>query len=245
MQIEGATALVTGANRGIGRAFAAALLERGAVRVYGGSRDPGRIDLAGVEPVALDVTDPDQVAAAAARCRDVTLLVNNAGVLRHAALIGAPSMVDARDEMEVHYFGTLAMCRAFAPVLAGNGGGAIVNMHSVVSFFTPPDSGSYAASKAAQWSLTNGVRVELATQGTHVVGVHVGFVDTDMAAGVEAPKLAASAVAAQALDAVEAGVAEVLADETARHFKEALPRDQELVYPGIRAAWLEAGAGRG
>lgn len=243
MQIEGATALVTGANRGLGRAFARALLERGASRVYAGARDPGTVDLPGVEPVRLDVTDAGAVTAAAERCGAVDLLVNNAGVLRHAALIGAPSLDDARYEMEVHYFGTLAMCRAFAPVLARNGGGAIVNVHSVVSWFSPPDSGSYAASKAAQWALTNAIRTELAVQGTHVVGLHVGFIDTDMAAGVEAPKIAPEAVAAQALDAVEAGEPEVLADDTARHFKASLPRDQEVVYPPIRAAWLQAARG--
>ncbi len=243
MQIEGATALVTGANRGIGRAFAEALRERGARRVFAGVRDPSRLEVAGVEAVELDVTDAAQVAAAAARCGEVTLLVNNAGVLRHAALIGAATMDDARYEMEVHYFGTLALCRAFAPVIERNGGGAIVNMHSVVSFFTPPDSGSYAASKAAQWSLTNGVRSELAPRGIHVVGVHVGFVDTDMASGVDAPKVTPASVVAQALDAAESGLPEVLADETARNLKEALPRDQEVVYPAIRAAYVEATRG--
>ncbi len=243
MQIEGATALVTGANRGIGRAFAEALRERGARRVFAGVRDPSRLEVAGVEAVELDVTDAAQVAAAAARCGEVTLLVNNAGVLRHAALIGVATMDDARYEMEVHYFGTLALCRAFAPVIERNGGGAIVNMHSVVSFFTPPDSGSYAASKAAQWSLTNGVRSELAPRGIHVVGVHVGFVDTDMASGVDAPKVTPASVVAQALDAAESGLPEVLADETARNLKEALPRDQEVVYPAIRAAYVEATRG--
>jgi NAD(P)-dependent dehydrogenase (short-subunit alcohol dehydrogenase family) len=243
VQIEGATALVTGANRGIGRAFAEALRERGARRVFAGVRDPSRLEVAGVEAVELDVTDAAQVAAAAARCGEVTLLVNNAGVLRHAALIGAATMDDARYEMEVHYFGTLALCRAFAPVIERNGGGAIVNMHSVVSFFTPPDSGSYAASKAAQWSLTNGVRSELAPRGIHVVGVHVGFVDTDMASGVDAPKVTPASVVAQALDAAESGLPEVLADETARNLKEALPRDQEVVYPAIRAAYVEATRG--
>ena len=243
MQIEGATALVTGANRGIGRAFAEALRERGARRVFAGVRDPSRLEVAGVEAVELDVTDAAQVAAAAACCGEVTLLVNNAGVLRHAALIGAATMDDARYEMEVHYFGTLALCRAFAPVIERNGGGAIVNMHSVVSFFTPPDSGSYAASKAAQWSLTNGVRSELAPRGIHVVGVHVGFVDTDMASGVDAPKVTPASVVAQALDAAESGLPEVLADETARNLKEALPRDQEVVYPAIRAAYVEATRG--
>ena len=243
MQIEGATALVTGANRGIGRAFAEALRERGARRVFAGVRDPSRLEVAGVEAVQLYVTDAAQVAAAAARCGEVTLLVNNAGVLRHAALIGVATMDDARYEMEVHYFGTLALCRAFAPVIERNGGGAIVNMHSVVSFFTPPDSGSYAASKAAQWSLTNGVRSELAPRGIHVVGVHVGFVDTDMASGVDAPKVTPASVVAQALDAAESGLPEVLADETARNLKEALPRDQEVVYPAIRAAYVEATRG--
>ncbi len=180
MRIADSVALVTGAGRGLGRAFVQELAERGAATIYAGARDPSQVTGPGV-PVPLDVTDPDQVAAAARRCADVTLLVNNAGLMALSPLIGAPSMAGARHEIETNYFGTLAMCRAFAPVLAAGGGGAIVNMLSVVSFFTNPANGSYGASKAAAWALTNGVRIELAHQGTQVVGVHAGFIDTEMA----------------------------------------------------------------
>lgn len=238
MKIEGSVALVTGANRGLGRAFARALVERGAAMVYGAARDGGTVTENGVTPLSLDITDPAQVRRAAEAHGDVTLLVNNAGVMAKAPLVGAPDLEAARHEMEVNYFGTLAMCRAFAPVLAANGGGAVVNMHSVVSWFTPPASGSYGVSKAATWAMTNGVRVELAPQGTLVVGVHCGFVDTDMAAEVDAPKLAPGEVARQAFDAVEAGRTEVIADELTRTIKESLPRDHELIYPGIQAAWV-------
>lgn len=237
VKIEGAVAFVTGANRGLGRAFARILVERGAARVYGAARDPGTLDEAGVVPVALDVTDSARVEAVARAHGDVTLLVNNAGVMAKQPLIGAPDLDAAREEMEVNYFGTLAMCRAFAPVLAANGGGALVNMLSVVSWFTPPASGSYGVSKAAEWAMTNGIRIELAPQGTLVVGVHSSFIDTDMAAEVEAPKADPVEVARQVFDAVEDGRTEVTCDELCREIKSALPQDQELIYPEIQAAW--------
>ena len=187
----------------------------------------------------LDVTDPDQVAAAARRCADVTLLVNNAGVMTLSPLIGAPSMAGARAEIETNYLGTLAMCRAFAPILAANGGGAIVNMLSVVSFFSNPANGSYGASKAAEWSLTNGVRVELAHQGTQVVGVHAGFIDTEMARELagDAAKISPVDVARQVFDAIETGAVEVLADARSRRIKSLLPDDHEKIYPAVQAAW--------
>lgn len=237
MRIEGAVALVTGANRGIGRAFAQALLARGAATVYGASRRAGEAPDEGVTPIVLDVTDQGQVERAAGELGDVTLLVNNAGVLANAPLVGAPDLDAARHEMDVNCFGPLSLCRAFAPVLGANGGGAIVNMLSVVSWFTPPAAGSYGVSKAAAWAMTNGVRIELAAQGTLVVGVHCGFVDTAMAAEVDAPKLAPAEVARQALDAVEADEVEVMADPVSRHVKASLPRDHELIYPPIREEW--------
>jgi NAD(P)-dependent dehydrogenase (short-subunit alcohol dehydrogenase family) len=237
MQISGSVALVTGANRGLGRAFARELVIRGAARVYGAARNPAGVTEPGVTPVALDVTDPDQVAAAARRCADVSLLINNAGVMRASTFIGPPDPDAARAEMETNYFGTLSMCRAFAPVLATAGGGAIVNMLSVTSFYTNPFNASYGASKAAAWSLTNGVRLELHHQGTLVVAVHAGFVDTDMAALVDAPKISPEAVAQQAFDAVEAGRVEVLADERTRQVKASLPRDHELIYPPVQEFW--------
>jgi NAD(P)-dependent dehydrogenase (short-subunit alcohol dehydrogenase family) len=164
MKIDGSVALVTGANRGLGRAYARELVKRGAAKVYGAARDPAAVTEPGVTPIALDITDAGGVAQVAAQCTDVSLLVNNAGVLKYSTFIGAPNLDAARAEMEVNYFGTLSMCRAFAPVLAANGGGAIVNMLSVSSFYTNPLDASYGASKAAGWSLTNGVRLELTTR---------------------------------------------------------------------------------
>ena len=240
MKIEGAVALVTGAGRGLGQVDARELVRRGAAKVYGAARHPGQVTDPGVTPVALDITDPEQVAAVAEQCADVTLLINNAGVMKASTFIGAPSLDAARQEMETNYFGTLSMCRAFAPVLAANGGGAIVNMLSVTSFYTNPFNASYGASKAAGWSLTNGVRLELHHQGTLVIAVHAGFIDTDMAALVDAPKISPQSVARQICDAIEAGQVEVLADERTRFVKASLPRDHELIYPPVQELWDSA-----
>ena len=240
MKIAGSVALVTGANRGLGRAYARELVRRGAASVYGAARQPAQVTEPGVTPVALDITDPERVARVAAECGDVSLLVNNAGVMKASTFIGAPDLAAAQAEMETNYFGTLCMCRAFAPVLAAHGGGAIVNMLSVTSFFTNPFNASYGASKAAEWSLTNGIRLELHHQGTLVVAVHAGFIDTDMAALVDAPKITPESVAAQVFDAVEAGQIEVLADERTRTVKASLSRDHELIYPPVQEFWDEA-----
>jgi NAD(P)-dependent dehydrogenase (short-subunit alcohol dehydrogenase family) len=240
MKIGGSVALVTGANRGLGRAYARELVRRGAAKVYGAARQPAQVTEPGLTPVALDITDPERVARVAAACGDVSLLVNNAGVMKASTFIGAPSLDAARAEMETNYFGTLRMCRAFAPVLAASGGGAIVNMLSITSFYTNPFNASYGASKAAEWSLTNGVRLELHHQGTLVVAVHAGFIDTDMAALVDAPKISPESVARQAFDAVEAGQVEVLADERTRTVKASLSRDHELIYPPVQEFWDEA-----
>jgi NAD(P)-dependent dehydrogenase (short-subunit alcohol dehydrogenase family) len=237
MQISNTIALVTGANRGLGLAFSRELVRRGAAKVYGAARQPGQVTEPGVTPVGLDITDQAQVAAVAARCSDVSLLVNNAGVMRASTFTGAPGLDAARAEMETNYFGTLSMCRAFAPVLAANGGGAIVNMLSVTSFYNNPFNSSYGASKAAGWSLTNGIRLELHHQGTLVVAVHAGFIDTDMAALASGPKDSPEDVVRQALDAVESGQVEVLADERTRTVKANLSRDHELIYPPIQEFW--------
>ena len=237
MQIAGSVALVTGANRGLGRAFARELVSRGAAKVYGAARQPAQVTEPGVLPVALDITDPQRVAEVAMECADVSLLVNNAGVMKASTFIGAPNTDAARAEMETNYFGTLSMCRAFASVLAANGGGALVNMLSVGSFYTNPFTASYGASKAAEWSLTNGVRLELHHQGTLVVAVHASFVDTDMAALVDSPKISPESVAQQAFDAVEAGQIEVLADERTRTVKASLSRDHELIYLPVQEFW--------
>ena len=237
MKIEGSVALVTGADRGLGQADARELVSRGAAKVYGAARHPGQVSEPGVTPIALDITDAELVTQAARECGDVSLLVNNAGVMKASTFLSAPDLDAARQEMETNYFGTLRMCRAFAPVLAANGGGAIVNMLSVTSFYTNPLDASYGASKAAGWSLTNGIRIELHHQGTLVIAVHAGFIDTDMAALADAPKISPQSVARQICDAVEAGQVEVLADERTRFVKASLPRDHELIYPPVQEFW--------
>ena len=244
MNISGSVALVTGADRGLGQAFARELVRRGAARVYGAARNPAAVTQPGVTPIALDITDPERVAQVAHDCSDVTLLVNNAGVMKASPFIGAPSLDAARLEMETNYFGTLSMCRAFAPVLAA-GGGAIVNMMSVTSFYTSPLDPSYGASKAAELSLTNGIRMELSRQGTLVVAVHASFIDTDMAAGIDAPKISPESVARQTFEAVEAGEIEVLADERTRTIKSQLPHDHELIYAPLEQIFFAPAEGSG
>ncbi|GAA3166133.1 SDR family NAD(P)-dependent oxidoreductase [Nonomuraea salmonea] len=170
-RIEGAVALVTGANRGLGRHFARQLLNRGAARVYATARRPETIDLPGVVPLRLDVTDEAQVLAAAAAATDVTLLVNNAGV-SHSTYFLTTDPAAIRAEMETNFWGTLAAVRAFAPALTANGGGAILNVLSAQSWHAYPGTNGYHATKAAQWALTNGVRLEL--PGTLVTALHLG-----------------------------------------------------------------------
>lgn len=237
MKIEGSVALVTGANRGLGQALARSLVERGARKVYAAARRPGEVTDPDVTPIGLDITSSEDVAAAARRCGDVTLLINNAVEARRSPLIAAASLDPARAQMETNYFGTLAMCQAFAPVLARTGGGAIVNMLSIVSFFNQPSIGSFCVTKAALWSMTNGIRIELRTQGTLVVGVHAGFIDTRQTIGVDGAKHPPDHVATLVLDAVESGSEEVLADERTRTIKAALSDDLSLIYPDVEREW--------
>jgi NAD(P)-dependent dehydrogenase (short-subunit alcohol dehydrogenase family) len=230
VKISGSVALVTGANRGIGRQFALALLERGASRVYATARNPQLIDLPGVEVLRLDITDPASIAAAAARASDVDLLVNNAGISTYQNLVTG-DLQKIRLEMETHYFGTLGVVRAFAPVLAANGGGAILNVLSVLSWFSYDGANAYSAAKAAEWSLTNGIRLELAGQGTLVTGLHLGSTDTDMMAGWDGPKNDPADVVRAALDGIEAGQLEVLVDADSIQTKAALAADPAVLYP--------------
>jgi NAD(P)-dependent dehydrogenase (short-subunit alcohol dehydrogenase family) len=223
MDISNSVALVTGANRGLGRHFAAQLLERGA-KVYAAARRLDSIDLPGAIPLQLDITDPASVARAAKEATNVTFLVNNAGSSTQQSLLtGDTDLI--RLEIETHFFGTLAATRAFVPVIEGNGGGAILNVLSVLSWLHPGALGAYTAAKAAEWAMTDAVRDELAPSGIQVAGLHVAYMDTDMAAGVPADqKTHPAIVAALALDAVAAGATEILADEVTRGVKAGLSR---------------------
>ncbi|MFI7708881.1 SDR family oxidoreductase [Nonomuraea sp. NPDC049480] len=218
MDISTSVAVVTGANRGLGRHFAAQLLERGAT-VYAAARNPDNVDLPGAIPLRLDVTDPESVALAAKVATGATFLINNAGISTGATLIGG-DLADIRLEMETHYFGTLAVTNAFAPVIEGNGGGAILNVLSVLSWLHPGAVGGYTAAKAAAWALTDAVREQLAPRGIAVAALHVGYMDTDMADFVPADqKMDPAEVARLALDGVAAGRPEILADDASRAVK--------------------------
>ena len=234
MKIQNAVVLVTGANRGLGSAFVEALLAAGARKVYAAARDPAAITIPGAVPLRLDVTRADDIAAAVAACPDLTLLINNAGITRGSSFLAAGSADAARAELETNFFGPLALSQAFAPVLERNGGGAIVNVLSVLSWLNLTGAATYSASKSAAWSLTNGLRNELRGQGTQVVGVHVGFMDTEMTKGLDAPKASPKDVVAQVLAAVEAGQEEVLADDLSRQVRQGLAAERG-VYLGEAA----------
>lgn len=236
MEISGATALVTGANRGIGRHFAAQLVERGAT-VYATARNPRSVDLPGVKVLRLDITDAESIAAAAAVATDVDLLINNAGISTGTNLIG--SELDAvRREFDTHLWGNLAMVRAFAPVLASNGGGGIVNVLSALSWFSYDGSNAYSVAKAAEWSMTNGIRLELSGQNTLVTGVVLGAADTDIMAGLDydGPLTDPADVARAALDGVEKGLIEVVVDQWSAQVKASLAADPAEFYGPLPAS---------
>ncbi|MFC5787800.1 MULTISPECIES: SDR family oxidoreductase [Streptomyces] len=221
MELKNAVAVVTGANRGLGRHLAAQLVEHGA-KVYAAARRPETVDLPGVTPLRLDVTNQESIREAARIASDATLLINNAGISTGATLVGG-DLDEVRREMETNFFGTLTVTRAFAPVIEGNGGGAVLNVLSALSWFHPAGLGSYAASKAAAWALSDATREELSPRGIAVSALHVGYMDTDMAAGVPADQKAAAAdVAAQALYGIETGLPEIVADEVTRQVKQGL-----------------------
>ena len=222
MKIENAVVLVTGANRGIGLAFTRELLARGARKVYAGARDPATITQAGVEPLRLDVNKPDEVAAAAALASDVTLVINNAGIAQAGGFLAPDSEEVARRIFETNFFAVLRMSKAFAPALAANGGGGLLNVLSVASWVNGGDLAAYSASKSAAWSLTNALRSELAPQKTQVLGLHMAYVDTDLTRGFDVPKTSPEDIVRRALDGLEAGHDEVLADEITQQVKRGL-----------------------
>lgn len=220
MELNEAVAIVTGANRGLGRELAAQLVSRGA-KVYAAARRPETVDVPGVVPLRLDLTDHASIREAAAVASDATLLINNAGISTRT-----PLLTGARDaihlEIDTNFYGPLAVTRAFAPVIEGNGGGAVLNVLSVLSWFHPAALGAYSAAKAAAWAMTDAVREELAPRGIAVSALHVGYMDTDMAAEVTDPKADPADVARQALDGVAKGDPEILADELTRQVKRGL-----------------------
>ncbi|MGX7671454.1 SDR family oxidoreductase [Plantactinospora sp. DSM 117369] len=225
MQISGAVALVTGANRGLGRHFARQLLERGA-KVYATARRPELVDLPDAHVLRLDITDPASIAAAADAAPDVTLLVNNAGLDTVTNLVTG-DLADIRREIDTHFWGTLGMIRAFAPRL---GGGAILNVLSAMSWFNYDGHTAYGAAKAAEWNLTNGVRLELAPRKTLVTALHLGAADTDMSRDHEGPKVDPAVVVRAALDGLEQDRIEVVADEWSAHVKASLAADPSAFY---------------
>ena len=219
MKIENAVALVTGANRGIGLAFVRELLERGARKVYAAARDPETVTQSGVQALRLDVNKPEDVAAAAALASDVTLVINNAGVAQLGGFLEADSEEVARRHFETNFFAMLRMSKAFAPILKGNGGGALLNVLSLTAWVNGGEMAAYSASKSAAWSLTNALRNELAVQKTQVLALHMAGVDTDLTRGFDIPKSSPHEIVRRALDGLELNLDEVLADEVTLQFK--------------------------
>jgi NAD(P)-dependent dehydrogenase (short-subunit alcohol dehydrogenase family) len=233
-ELTGRTVLVTGANRGLGREFVRQLLGRGATLVYAAARDTATItdDDPRVVPLQLDVTDPESVARAALAAPDVDVVVNNAGISTPTPVLSADT-ANLRRELEVNLFGPLAVTSAFADGLADRSG-AVVTMASALSWIGL--GGSYSVSKAALWSAIDSMRLDLGPRGVQVLGVYVGYVDTDMTSGVDAPKTPPADVVRQVLDGLESGASEVLADETARQVRAALHRPADERYAPFVAA---------
>jgi len=232
MEIDGAVALVTGANRGIGHAFAMALLDRGAKKVYAAVRDPSSITDPRLTPLRLDVAEPEEAQAAAERAVDVDIVINNAGASSWVPLLDG-DLDQAYIDMRVNFFGTWAVARAFAPVLARNGGGALVNMLSTAAWRQSARMPAYAASKAAQWALTNSLRLGLNGQGTLVTGVFCAYVDTQGSARIDAPKISPELVAEKTMDGIARNEPEVLVDDFAKQVKAGMSDDMKRFYEHV------------
>jgi NAD(P)-dependent dehydrogenase (short-subunit alcohol dehydrogenase family) len=231
MDITTSTALITGANRGFGRELAAELLSRGA-KVYAAARRPESVDLPGAIPLALDITDPASVAAAAEATGDVNLLINNAGIATNTPLLTG-ELANIRLEMNTHYFGTLDVIRAFVPQIEARGGGAVLNVLSVLSWYAGDTTGAYSSAKGAEWQLTNALRQELAPRGIRVSGLHVGYMDTGMAAHITAPKSSPADIAKLAVEAIAASEYEVIADDMTRQVRAGLSVGVSALYPHL------------
>lgn len=230
--INGSVVLVTGANGGIGTQFVNGALDRGATKVYATARSPRTWGDERIVPLALDINDAASIAAAVSAAQDVTVLINNAGATPPSANILDLSEAELRAGMETNFFGPVLMAQAFAPVLSSHPESVLIDMHSVASWYA--FGGIYSASKAALWSATNSLRLELSPKGVHVVGVHVGYVDTAMAAHATGPKMLPADLARAVFEAVEAGEFEVIADEVTAQVKAGLSQPLEVLYPQLR-----------
>lgn len=228
--LHDAVVLVTGANGGLGREFVDQALARGAAKVYASARNPQTWTDPRIVPLPLDITDAGSIEAAVTAAGDTTVLINNAGIRGPGPVLTA-SLQDLRALFETNVFGQVALVQALAPTLAANGGGAIVDVHSALSWLAV--GGTYSASKAAFWSLTNSLRLELQGQGTQVVGAHLGYTDTPMTVDVTAPKGDPADVVAAIYDGLESGAHEVLADEASRQVRGALSGPLEALYPSL------------
>ncbi|MEV4596962.1 SDR family oxidoreductase [Amycolatopsis sp. NPDC049253] len=231
-RLQDAVVLVTGANGGLGIEFVDQALERGARRVYATARTPRQWDDERVVPLALDVTDEASVADAAAAASDTSVVVNNAGVSGRQSLLTVP-LAEVRAVYETNVFGALAVAQAFAPVLAANGGGALVDIHSALSWLAK--SGAYSSSKAALWQITNSLRLDLAGQKTQVLGAHLGYTDTPMTKALTVEKEDPRDIVAAIYDGLEEGALEVLADKTSRDIKANLSGPVAALYPELTA----------
>lgn len=228
MKLENAVVLITGANRGLGLAFAKVALARGASKVYAAARNPASITLEGVIPVKLDVNNPEDVARIARDYTDVTLLINNAGIAEIGGFLSDDAEAMLRRQLETNLFGPLRLSRSFAPVLANNGGGGIINVLSISSWITGPSLATYSATKSAAWSLTNALRQELAEQHTQVLGLHVGYIDTDLTSNMDVPKIAPELVVTRTYDGLEQNAHQVLADEATQQVHQALSTHPDI-----------------
>lgn len=239
MEVKNCVALVTGANRGLGKAMVEALLAAGAGRVYAGAREPRSIVVTDgrLVPIQLDVTEDPLVNAAAEACRTVNVLINNAGIMTNTPMLAEGSEAALRAELEVNVFGTLRMIRAFASVLGANGGGVIANVLSVASWVAYPHNATYGASKHAALALTDAARFQLKAQGTRVIGVFSGYIDTDMAASVNLPKISPRLVADRTLAGIRGDHTLVCADERTEATWKAVRGDPEAFHAKVQQMW--------
>jgi NAD(P)-dependent dehydrogenase (short-subunit alcohol dehydrogenase family) len=238
MEINGSTAFVTGANRGLGKAFAEALLDAGAAKVYAGARDPSSIKDPRLTPIKLDITSRKDIAAAVVACSDVQILINNAGAMFSKTVLADDAVDTMRREMDVNVFGVLDMVNAFAPVLKRNGGGALVNMLSVVSWYVYPFNSTYCATKHAALAVTDGLRYQLKGQGTQVIGVYAGFIDTDMGGTLTTGEMTSpKQVAARTMDGIRNGLDHVRSDDASEELWRAAREHPEKLHADMQAAW--------